>query len=116
GSADTHANGQCTPAAAGGPAPSAPCHDPRPCQPQTGTCSNPAKPSGTSCSDSNACTGAGAGGGDQCNANGQCVPGAAVVCTASDQGHDAGTCEPHTGTACRPAKPSGSSCSDGDAC
>src|SRR6266404_1888190 len=78
------------------------CHDAGTCDPQTGACSDPVKPSGTSCSDG--------------NANGQCVPGAAVVCTASDQCHDAGTCDPQTGACSNPVKPSGTSCSDGNAC
>ncbi len=34
------------------------CHDAGTCDPQTGVCSNAAKPDGTSCSDGNACNGA----------------------------------------------------------
>jgi len=40
----------------------------------------------------------------------------AVVCQASDQCHDAGTCNPATGLCSDPAKADGSACSDGDAC
>src|SRR6266403_1330011 len=110
------ANGQCVPGAAVVCSAPDQCHDAGTCNPQTGACSHPAKPSGTSCSDGDACTGAGTDGGDHCDANGQCLPGPAVVCTAPDQCHDAGTCNPQTGTCSHPAKSSGAPCSDGDAC
>src|SRR5207249_9490765 len=113
---DTCQSGICTGGTAVTCTASDQCHDAGTCDPQTGACSNPVKPSGTSCSDGNACTGASADGGDHCDANGQCVPGAAVVCTAPDECHDAGTCNPQTGTCSHPAKPSGAPCSDGDAC
>jgi MYXO-CTERM domain-containing protein len=76
----------------------------------TGTCSNPAKPNGTACSDSNGCTQA-----DTCQA-GTCESGTPVVCTASDDCHDPGTCDPATGVCSDPAKPDGSVCSDGSLC
>jgi hypothetical protein len=41
---------------------------------------------------------------------------AGVVCTASDPCHDAGVCDPATGTCSNPAKPNGAHCDDGDAC
>lgn len=45
-----------------------------------------------------------------------CVGGNPVVCPPSDQCHDAGTCDPTTGTCSNPAKPDGTGCNDGDLC
>lgn len=39
-----------------------------------------------------------------------------VVCTASDACHEAGVCDPATGTCSDPVAPDGTTCSDGDAC
>src|SRR5205823_4517135 len=39
-----------------------------------------------------------------------------VVCTASDQCHTAGTCNPATGACSGPAKIDGTACNDGNAC
>ncbi|HZR83412.1 MAG TPA: Ig domain-containing protein [Candidatus Binatia bacterium] len=39
-----------------------------------------------------------------------------VVCTASDQCHDVGVCDPETGLCSDPVKPAGTACEDGDAC
>ncbi|HEY5935205.1 MAG TPA: IPT/TIG domain-containing protein [Kofleriaceae bacterium] len=39
-----------------------------------------------------------------------------VVCTASDACHEAGVCDPATGTCSDPVAPDGTACSDGDAC
>src|SRR5512140_2126143 len=39
-----------------------------------------------------------------------------VVCTASDQCHDVGTCAPATGTCSTPAKANGATCDDSNAC
>lgn len=39
-----------------------------------------------------------------------------VTCTASDQCHDAGVCNPYTGICSNPAKADGTVCSDGHAC
>jgi hypothetical protein len=65
---------------------------------------------GTACNaDDNACTA------DTCQA-GVCTPGTPKVCTASDQCHDAGTCDRTTGLCPNPAKPDGTACNDGDAC
>jgi hypothetical protein len=66
---------------------------------------------GTTCSDGNACNGA-----EICNATGQCLAGTPVVCTASDQCHNAGTCDTSTGVCTNPSKPNGTACTDGDAC
>jgi streptogramin lyase len=107
---DTCQSGACT----GGAGVTCPtpdqCHDPGTCNPMTGTCSNPAKPNGTPCSDANGCTQA-----DTCQA-GSCQSGAPVVCTAADDCHDPGTCDPSTGTCSEPAKPDGTPCSDGSLC
>ena len=86
------------------------CHDAGACNPATGACTNPAKPDGTACSDGNACTQT-----DTCQ-SGACAGANPVVCTALDQCHDAGTCNPATGACSNPAKPDGTACSDGNAC
>src|SRR5256714_15256148 len=62
------------------------CHDAGTCNPATGACSNPAKPDGATCNDSNACTPT-----DSCQA-GACTGTNPVVCAAADQCHGAGTC------------------------
>lgn len=61
------------------------------------------------CNDHDACTS------DTCTA-GVCNHANAVTCTASDQCHVAGTCDPATGTCSNPAKDNGTACDDGDAC
>ena len=86
------------------------CHDAGTCNPADGTCSNPTKSDGATCSDGNACTQS-----DTCQA-GACTGASPVVCTASDQCHDAGTCNPSTGVCSDPAKADGVACNDGDAC
>src|SRR5207248_6364632 len=67
------------------------CHTAGTCDPASGACSNPAKPNGTSCNDANACTQS-----DTCQA-GACVGANPVVCTAADQCHTAGVCNPASG-------------------
>ena len=42
------------------------------------------------------------------------ISGAPVVCTALDQCHDAGVCDPGTGLCSDPVKTDGAACSDGD--
>jgi RHS repeat-associated protein len=86
------------------------CHDVGTCNPATGVCSNPAKADGSSCSDGDACTQT-----DTCQ-TGACVGGNPVTCAASDQCHDAGTCNPATGVCSNPAKPDGTACPDGTVC
>jgi hypothetical protein len=86
------------------------CHDAGVCNPASGVCSNPARPNGTACSDANGCTQA-----DTCQA-GACVGGNPVTCTASDQCHDAGVCNPASGVCSNPARPDGTACSDANAC
>jgi hypothetical protein len=72
-----------------------------------GTC---APTTGGSCDDGNACTV-----GDTCQ-SGACVGGAPVTCSAPDQCHLAGVCDPSTGVCSNPSAPDGTSCSDGNAC
>ncbi|HEV8199592.1 MAG TPA: LamG-like jellyroll fold domain-containing protein [Candidatus Polarisedimenticolia bacterium] len=86
------------------------CHGAGTCDPQSGQCSNPAAPNGTSCSDNNACTQV-----DTCQA-GTCTGANPVVCTPLDQCHTAGSCDPQNGQCSNPAKADGTTCSDGNAC
>jgi hypothetical protein len=103
---DTCQNGVC---AGGNPVVCAApdqCHTQGTCDPTSGTCSNPIKANGTTCSDGLTCTAA-----DQC-VNGSCV--GAVNCPATDQCHDPGTC---TANGCsNPAKANGTACNDTSLC
>lgn len=65
---------------------------------------------GEACDDRNACTT-----NSTCDAQGGCV-GTPVVCTALDQCHDDGVCDPSTGACSNPPKSNGTPCNDGDAC
>lgn len=86
------------------------CHDAGVCDPGTGVCSNPAKADGTACNDGNACSLT-----DSCQ-GGACAGSGLVLCSALDQCHDAGVCNPASGICSNPAKPNGTSCNDGSAC
>lgn len=86
------------------------CHDAGMCDPATGMCSNPNKADGAACDDNDLCTQS-----DTCNA-GACTGAMPIVCTASDQCHDAGSCDPSTGLCSDPAKTDGDACDDGDGC
>jgi alpha-tubulin suppressor-like RCC1 family protein len=86
------------------------CHEVGTCDPGTGQCSNPAKPDGTGCDDGNPCTQT-----DTCEA-GLCTGGNPVTCTALDQCHEAGLCDPATGQCLSPAKLDGTGCNDGNPC
>src|SRR2546425_957724 len=86
------------------------CHFAGTCDPSTGTCSHPLKANGTVCSDGDACTQT-----DTCHA-GVCSGTKPVVCTPSDQCHDAGICNPTTGTCSNPSRHDGTACTDGNAC
>src|SRR5207253_552034 len=86
------------------------CHAAGTCNPATGTCSDPAQLDGKPCDDGDACTQT-----DACEA-GICVGANPVVCTAADQCHTAGACNPATGTCSNPAQLNGAPCDDGDAC
>jgi len=86
------------------------CHVAGSCDPTSGLCSNPAAPGNTSCSDGNACTI-----GDTCQA-GACTAGMPATCSASDQCHVAGSCDPTSGLCSNPLEPDGTNCTSGDAC
>src|SRR5262249_7887049 len=85
-------------------------HEAGVCNPATGACSSPAKPDGAACDDGDACTRS-----DTCQA-GVCMGHEPVVCSAGDQCHEAGVCDPATGTCSSPAKPDGTACDDGNPC
>src|SRR2546423_1604363 len=87
------------------------CHAAGTCNPATGVCSNPNQPDGTQCNDGNSCSTA-----DICT-NGSCG-GTPVTCTALDQCHVAGSCNPSTGTCSSPVKTGTPppTCNDGNAC
>ena len=87
-----------------------PCHQIGTCNPATGICTNPARPDGTPCDDSDACSQT-----DSCQA-GSCTGANPLLCSAMDQCHLAGTCNPLTGVCSDPVKSDGTLCSDGDAC
>jgi hypothetical protein len=82
------------------------CHDAGICNPATGVCSNPAKANGTACDDGNACTQT-----DTCM-SGVCTGSGVVQCTAQDECHDVGVCDPVTGCS-NPEKPYGTPCTNG---
>ena len=107
---DSCVGGACSPGTAKTCTASDQCHDVGTCDTSTGVCSNPPKTDGSTCSDSNACTV-----GDTCQ-SGACSPGTAKTCTASDQCHDAGTCDTSTGACSNPAKGDGTTCDDSNAC
>jgi RHS repeat-associated protein len=86
------------------------CHVAGTCNPSTGICSNPKKQDGASCNDGSACTQV-----DICQA-GTCTGTTPIICTASDQCHKAGICNPSTGICSNPIQPNGTACSDGNAC
>ncbi len=64
---------------------------------------------GTVCDDGNLCTT-----GETCDGNGACTGGTPVVCTALDQCHVAGTCDPSTGQCSNPYAAAGTLCGDQD--
>jgi RHS repeat-associated protein len=74
------------------------CHVAGTCNPATGQCSNPNATNGTNCNDNNACTGT-----SSCQ-GGICTGANPVACTASDQCHVAGTCDPANGQCSNPVK------------
>src|SRR5207244_2256321 len=83
------------------------CHVAGTCNPATGSCSNPTATNGTPCTDGNPCTQA-----DTCQ-SGSCVGSNPVTCTALDQCHVAGTCNPATGSCSNPTATNGTPCNDG---
>src|SRR5262249_59713319 len=72
------------------------CHDAGVCDRANGTCSNPAKPNGSTCTDGDACTQS-----DSCQA-GACVGTNPVVCAALAQSHDPADSNPAQGTHSHP--------------
>ena len=86
------------------------CHVAGTCDPATGACSDPAAADGTACNDTDACTRS-----DSCQL-GACMGADAVVCVASDQCHEAGTCNPASGACSDPAAPDGTACTDTVTC
>jgi hypothetical protein len=72
-----------------------------------GTCTLTPVTNGNACDDGSLCTA-----NESCQ-NGQCTQGSPVVCTAQDQCHDAGTCNPQTGSCSNPEKPNGTACTGG---
>lgn len=80
------------------------------CNVVTGMCEYTTKPNGSACNDGNACTLS-----DTCQM-GVCSAGTPMVCPAPDQCHNAGSCDPATGTCTYPTKPNGTACSDANAC
>ncbi|HRI71293.1 MAG TPA: kelch repeat-containing protein, partial [Polyangium sp.] len=107
---DSCQNGTCTGATPVVCMASDQCHVAGTCNTMTGACDNPAKPNNTACNDSNACTQT-----DSCQ-NGTCTGANPVTCTASDQCHNAGTCNAMTGMCDNPAKPNNTVCNDSNAC
>src|SRR5262249_37068740 len=106
--ADTCAGGSCV----GGPPPN--CNDGNSCtadscDPATG-CTHTTLADLTPCEDGNLCTQS-----DAC-LGGTCIGSNPIVCTAVDQCHDAGTCDPAKGTCSTPSKADGTPCNDGSAC
>lgn len=85
------------------------CHDAGLCDPTSGLCSNPEKPDGADCDDSDACTQT-----DICQ-GGACTGSDFLVCAAPDQCHE-GICDPATGVCSSPARPDGTPCEDGEVC
>ena len=83
------------------------CHVAGTCDPNTGACTTPAAPNGTTCDDGDFCTRA-----DACQ-DGTCIGTSPVVCTASDQCHRAGVCDPSTGVCSDPPRPDGMACDYG---
>ncbi len=86
------------------------CHVAGTCDPASGQCSNPPASNTTSCDDGNKCTQ-----NDTCDGNGKCA-GSPMVCTASDQCHVAGTCNPASGQCSNPPASNTTSCDDGNKC
>lgn len=86
------------------------CHVAGTCDSTTGACSNPTVADGTNCNDSDACTQ-----NDSC-VTGVCLGTNPTVCTALDQCHLAGTCDPATGACSNPAMADGTVCNDSDLC
>jgi 6-phosphogluconolactonase (cycloisomerase 2 family) len=86
------------------------CHLAGTCDTASGECSQPVKADASTCNDGDACTRT-----DTCTA-GACLGSNPVVCSAPDQCHDIGTCNPSSGQCSNPATADGTPCDDGDQC
>jgi MYXO-CTERM domain-containing protein len=84
------------------------CHGAGTCDSGTGICSNPRRTDGAACDDGNPCTTL-----DACSL-GVCAPMGYVVCSAADECHAAGTCNPSTGTCSNLERADGTECSAGE--
>ncbi len=87
------------------------CQFPGVCNASQWGCTYASKPDGTLCNDGNSYTK-----NDKCT-QGYCqgtLTCSAVTCSAQDQCHNPGTCDPSTVTCSNPAKPDGTPCDDGD--
>ncbi len=102
---DACQDGQCVGESPVSCPPTDACHDN--CNPTTGQCAEIAKPDETPCDDGNACTQQ-----DTCQA-GVCTAASATSCTALDECHEAGACDPTTGVCDNPARQDGTPCSLG---
>jgi hypothetical protein len=96
------------------PAYPASCDDNNPCTADscditTYRCLNVSLPDGTSCQGTPCTTNSVCGGG-------LCLDGPFKMCTAIDQCHVAGRCDPKTGECSNPAQTNGTACNDGDKC
>jgi len=86
------------------------CHVAGVCSRTTGVCSNPQAANGTPCQDTDLCTQT-----DTCQA-GTCTGSNPFVCTALDQCHAPGVCNPATGICSNPDMPEDTPCDDGNLC
>jgi hypothetical protein len=78
------------------------------CSAGTGTCVAPPGANGIPCDDGSACTQT-----DTCQA-GICTATTPVICSAFDDCHDAGVCDPASGVCSNPEKADGTPCSLGE--
>jgi hypothetical protein len=85
------------------------CHSEGTCDTVSHVCSNPAKPDGAVCDDANACTS-----GETCLAGVCASPVAIATCTALDECHVAGTCDPTSGACTDSIQPDGTACLGGE--
>jgi hypothetical protein len=89
------------------------CGTPPACKVSTcigGACGVADAADATPCDDANACTTV-----DTCK-TGVCTGASPVVCSASDQCHDVGTCDKVAGTCSNPVTGDGTACNDGNGC
>ena len=87
------------------------CHLAGACSPLTGLCTNPEAPNGIPCDDGDPVTVFDSCDDGTCEGVDLCV---GVACTAIDQCHVAGTCDPLTGTCDNPDAANGTPCDDAD--